>query len=61
VEQRGGGVHLLERVGGDQGGVCDGDQTGGQGLTLVHFLAQNKHFLWDVLGGFQQQERLRLS
>jgi hypothetical protein len=21
-----------------------------QGLTLVHFLAQRKHILWDILG-----------
>jgi len=26
----------------------------GHGLTLVHFIAQRKHFLWDTLGTFSK-------
>jgi hypothetical protein len=26
-----------------------------QGLTLVHFLTQRKHFLWDTLAGFSDK------
>ena len=25
-----------------------------QGLTLVHFLAERKHFLWDILGTYSR-------
>ena len=30
------------------------DASSTQGLTLVHFLAQRKHFLWDALGTFSR-------
>jgi hypothetical protein len=31
-----------------------GEEAARQGLTLVHFLAQRKHFLWDTLGTFSR-------
>jgi hypothetical protein len=29
-----------------------------QGLTLFHFSAQRKHFLWDMMGGFSSGKNI---